>query len=226
LNILVTAGLLIGLCLLFSVPYIFAWFIYRKGEKILRAHASEVSSLGINTQEICRRLLDNVGLYNVIICQSPRKFSYFDLKRSSIFLSPRLYGKDTISAIAESTILYGKTYCLSRPTWAHRISRKVLSNILFAVVFLSLILYFKADRLTYEAQIFIVVLLFALLAFWCSIFLRQLWLESSSGFEQLKQVLSDIEFNTKLYKNFIFKPYRIGVAWSISLFWSVIILMP
>ncbi len=226
MNILVTVGFIIGLCLLFFAPYIFAWFIYRKGEKILRAHASEASGLGINTQEICRRLLDNIGLSNVIIYQSPRKSSYFDLKRNSMFLAPRLYGKDTISTIAESTILYGKTYCLSRPTWAHRISRKALSNILLAVVSLALILYFKADRLTDEAQIFIVVLLFTLLTFWCFIFLRQLWLESKCGFEQLKQVLSNIEFNTKLYKDFIFKPYRSGIAWSISLFWSVIVLMP
>jgi Zn-dependent membrane protease YugP len=226
LNILVTAGFVVGLCLLFSAPYMFAWFVYRKGEKILRAHASEASNLGINTQEICRRLLDNVGLSNVIIYQSPRKSSYFDLKRNSMFLAPRLYGNDTVSSIAESTILYGKSYCLSRPTWAHKISRKALSNMLLTVVSLSLILYFKADRLAYEAQIFIVILLFALLAFWCMIFLRQLWLESSSGFEQLKQVLSHTKFNTKLYKDFIFKPYRKGIAWTISLFWSVIVLMP
>ena len=226
MNILVAASFVLGLCLLFSAPYIFAWYIYRKGEMILRAHASEASGLGINTQEICRRLLDNVGLENIIVYQSPRKSSYFDLKRNSIFLAPRLYGKDTISTIAESTILYGKTYCLSRPTWAHKISRKVLSNILFAIVSLSLILYFKADRLAYEAQILIVVLLFALLAFWCFIFLRQLWLESSCGFEQLKQILSHAEFDKKLYRDFIFKPYRKGIAWSISFFWSVIVLMP
>jgi Zn-dependent membrane protease YugP len=226
LNILLGIGIIVCFCVLLALPYIVAWLICRKNEKILRAHASEVSGLGINTQEICRRLLDNVGLSNIIIYQSPRKSSCFDLKRNSMSLSPRLYGKDTISTIAESTILYGKIYCLSRPTWAHRISRKALSNILFAVVALSLILYFKADRLTDEAQIFIVILLFALLAFWCFVFLRQLWLESTCGFEQLKQVLSHTEFNTKLYKDFIFKPYRSGIAWSISLFWSVIVLMP
>jgi Zn-dependent membrane protease YugP len=226
LNIVIAVSLVVGLCLLFAAPYIVAWSIYRKNEKMLRAHASEASGLGMNTQEVFRRLLEREGLEKLTVYQSLKKHSYFDLARSSIYLAPRLYGKDTISAISETSTLFGRIYCLTHPTWAHKIGHKVLSYVLLAALSLSLLIFIERHRLTEEAQVVIVFLLLTLLAFWCSVSLRQLWLESSYGFERLKRILSSAEFNGKLYKGFIFKPYRKGIAWAISLLWSAIVLMP
>jgi Zn-dependent membrane protease YugP len=226
LNIVIAAGLIVGLCLLFAAPYIVAWSIYRKNEKTLRAHASEASGLGMNAQEVFRTLLDRDGLKNITVYQSLKKLSYFDLARGSIYLAPRLYGKETISAISEASTLFGRIYCLTHPTWAHKIGHKALSYVLIAALSLSLLIFIERHRLTEEAQVVIVFLLLTLLAFWCSVSLRQLWLESSYGFERLKRILSNAEFNGKLYKGFIFKPYRKGIAWAISLLWSAIVLMP
>jgi Putative neutral zinc metallopeptidase len=186
---------------------------------MLRTHASDATGLGIKAQDVCRRLLDREGLENITVYQGLKNSPYLRLSRSTIFLTPRSYDQDTISAISEASTICGRAYWLTHPTWAHKISNKTLSYVLITALSLSIFLFLERNSLANEIQVFIGILLL-------SLFLRQLWLESSYGFEQLKLILSNTEFNRKLYKGFIFKPYRQGIAWTISLLWSAIVLMP
>ena len=225
MNNLVAIGLVLGFCLLLAAPYVLAWLVYRRNEKMLRAHATDATGLGITSQEVCRRLLDSDGLENVTVYQNTKKSSYYDRKRGTVLLGPRLYDQDTISAISEASVLCGRTYYITHPNWAYKISQKTLVNVLCVTLFLGVFLFLERFSLSEEAQFFIAFLIFSLLLFWCIVILRQQWLESVYGFERIKQVLSHAEFNLKLYRGFIFKPYRQLIATAITVLWSAIILM-
>ena len=225
MNTLLGIGIAVGFCLFLIFPYLCAWFIFRRNEKLLQAHASDASGLGISSQEVCRRILDRDDLGNVTIYQNTRKSSYFDRKRRSAFLAPRLYDNNTISATSEASVLCGRIYYRTHPTLAHRVNNRVLSYTLMSALALNIYLFLERYHLAEQTQIIIAVLIFSLLFFWCSVTLRQQWLESAYGFERLNRILSNIEFNRKLYRGFTFKPYRQLIAGAITVLWSAFVLM-